>query len=720
MQALISKLLAKRNEAVQYRASSGVEARWLEDEEAYDGLDATSRRSMLAYATGTAEPSRGNEPRRSKVIVNIIRGKCEQTEGRFADIQLPTDDRNWGLKVTPVPELSLQLDDETPVVQDGQPVMVDGKQVTLADLAKNEMAEAEKKMAGMEKEIDDQLNECSFNAECRKALASAVRLGTGILKGPGVLKQIRKVWKQDKTAGAYVLDAMEEHNPYSKSVAPWNVYPDPECGEEISRASYIFERDFILPRELKRLAGVPGYNVDEIKKILAEEPVRTSLVPVKGGGYDVTRNLIGRGQSLEMWEYHGDLTAEELLTLNCDCGADVTGVVAVCVVIVNDRPIKAMLNTLDTGDLPYDFFQWSKVTDSVWGIGLPRIQIWQQRIITAAWRAMMDNAGDSAGVNIVIGTGVEPDDGVMEITGKKIWRAGGDMIDVRQAFAQFQVGSNQQDLQRIIEMALRFTDLETALPMAFAGEQVGPAETLGATELKIDSSNVALRSRVKLWDDNITRPHLTRYYHWNMQYNDNDDIKGDYNVDPRGVSVLLQKEKSAQSIIQLLPFRGDPLIGSIVDWEKALKQLFKAQNIDILKTDEEIEAAKKAAQEQPPQDPRVAASMEVAKMRTDGDIAREQMQQQTDQAHLQANREEAQLKREHDIQLAMLKREEKMLELAAKGNMSLEQIKAELAKESMKLNVQRELSVRPPVSPKAAVPPTEPNGKAQTGRAFEQ
>ena len=55
-------------------------------------------------------------------------------------------------------------------------------------------------------------------------------------------------------------------------------------------------------------------------------------------------------------------------------------------------------------------------------------------------------------------------------------------------------------------------------------------ETLGATNIMVDSNNVTLRSRVKLWDDNITIPHLTRYYDYNMQYHKDDSIKGDFKV----------------------------------------------------------------------------------------------------------------------------------------------------------------------------------------------
>ena len=318
----------------------------------------------------------------------------------------------------------------------------------------------------------------------------------------------------------------------------------------------------------------------------------------------------------------------------------------------------------------------------------------------------------------------------MGIGREKLWRYTGDMMDVRNAFAQFQLTNNQQALQQIIELALRFCDIETALPMAFAGEQVGPAETLGAVELKIDSSNVGLRGRVKRWDDQITRPHLTRYYNWEMQYGEDDEIKGDYNVDPRGVSVLLEKEKTTQAILQVLSLRQDPLFSDLIDGEKALKQLMANQNIDILKSEEE-KTIVEGGEGQPPQeaiDPRIAGASQVAQMKIEGDMQKEQLRQKGDQQKFQAEtaieiekikeaRAENERARQHELQLAAMQRDVKMLELANKGNITLEQIKAGLASTSMKLNVQRELSDR---SREVITPPNEPAGRAELGRSFEQ
>jgi hypothetical protein len=225
---LASTILSRRDEAIRHRAASGVERRWLEDEASFDGMDSAEKGAMVDYATGKLSPSRDKKTTRSRVLMNIIRPKCEQTEGRFADIQLPVDDRNWGLKTTPVPILAIQAKDKTPVVNHGQPVVKDGQQVTLADLAQNDLKEGQGRMESMENEIDDQLTECGYNTECRKVLKDAVRKGTGILKGPGVIKHLRKVWSQ--VEGGFALDIVEEHVPSRSGWTRGTCFPTLSAG----------------------------------------------------------------------------------------------------------------------------------------------------------------------------------------------------------------------------------------------------------------------------------------------------------------------------------------------------------------------------------------------------------------------------------------------------------------------------------------------------------
>jgi len=726
IQDFAAALVVKRNIAIQARASCGIEQIWREDELAFEGMDEGYLRTrMIDYATQTSPARQSSKgPKRSQVIINIVRPKCETAEGRFSDIQLPTDDKNWGLLVTPKPEIQEAMKDERPAAlkDTGEPVMSpEGQPVTMKEIAKSDKEIAEGKMGKMETTIDDQLTECSFNGECRKVIQNAVRLGTGILKGPMVVKDIKKRWvsKSDQQTTVRVLEVSEDQRPASRSADPWDVFPDPECRDEIKRAAYIWERRTIAPRELRALAGVDGYLTDQIDQILLQEPVRLTVATPKENEYLVRYSLGVRGSSYELWEYNGDVNKTDLEALGLDVSQGKFPSISACVVMVNDIPIKATLNPLDTGDLPYDFFVWSKRAGVPWGIGVSRELMWSQRVLIAAGRAMMDNAGDSAGANVVIGASIEPMDGKWEITGKKLWKSTDENLRIDKQFGQFQIANNQVELQNIIELALRFADMESQLPMLFNGERGELPETLGATNIMVDSANVALRSRVKLWDDAITRPHISRYYDWNMQYNEDDSIKGDYKVDPRGTSVLLEREQEWQSIKEILEVRADPELSSMIDWKKAIKKFFTARKIDAMLPDDKIKENEDARKKQPtPMDP----ALEAVKLRVEGELEKTKLTQESDMAELQFKAEQAELDRQQEIQLKIMDREIKMMELSQTSGIALDKIKAELTIVAQKLNTQvsmaKDKSLKP--SPQLTEPIVEPAPKAPSGYAFTQ
>jgi len=719
IEKLANSLLQRRDEAVAFRAASGIERRWREDEALFNGFDPDDMvgSSMLDYATGVANNRNQGGINRSKVIVNIIRGKCEVAEGRFADIQLPTDDRNWGLDITPDPFMQDAIRDNRFATMKGsnQPIQnEDGKPAKVSDVARKDLDGLRKKMKGMETVIEDQLLECGYNGENRKVIRDAIRLGTGIIKGPNVVKRVYKKW-QDAGEGIFALEVIEEQAPASKAVSCWNVFPDPDCDDDIKKASYVWERELILPRDLRDLVGVSGYFEDQIKKVLKEEPIRTRV------GYDSTSNQHrvvkatspGTGKLFEKWEYYGNLERDDLEALGIDLSHDdITQNFSACVVFVNERPIKVMLNVLDTGDLPYDFFQWTTVAGSVWGVGIPRILFWLQRILTAAWRAMMDNAGDSAGANIVLSNKLVPVDGKWEITGKKIWRfLDNDDVseaDVRKAFSQFQIANNQNQLQAIIEIALKFVDMETAMPSLFQGEKAEAPETLGATNIMVDSANIALRSRVKLFDDNITKPHLTRYYDWNMQYHKDPEIKGDFSVDARGTSVLYEKDQHARTLMQVMAMKNDPDFNLKIDWDKAVDQVLSSLRLNISKTEEDLNAAKEQLSQMAQQGQQEHPALLAAKIRSETELKKAQFRMQ-----------EGEVQRQHELVIKEMDQNIKMMELANTKGISLERIKAELSRDALKLKTQVALAGPDRKGPQILTPPVEPEGRAPEGMAYQ-
>ena len=283
----------------------------------------------------------------------------------------------------------------------GQPLQRPARK---SDIAKALDELARTKAKAMEREIEDQLAECDFNGEVRRMIHDAAVLGTGVLKGPIVMSKVRKVWRD--MAGEQVLEIQEDLSPATLRVDPRNVFPDPACGDDVQNGRGVFEYDKITAKKLRELAKQPFYLVDQVKKVLEEGPTRVSAInddTEEDHGRDLEKDRL-----FEVWHYWGELDIEDLRAANVpglpeedDPLLSVSG----CVVMVNNTVIKAYLNPLETGELPYDFYQWEQVAGSVWGLGMSHLMKSQQSVITAAWRQLMDNAGSSSAPQSIVAPG---------------------------------------------------------------------------------------------------------------------------------------------------------------------------------------------------------------------------------------------------------------------------------------------------------------------------
>lgn len=784
LQAFGRSLAKQRDEWVRDRYSYGVDKRWLEDDDQYNGKDNINRAAsqmMTSVEQGYPVTTQGAKPHRSTVFIGMTRQKTNAAEARVADILLPTDDRNWGITPTPNPYMMNMLKDERPATNAGpvgqqmgqqqglpmdqqgmpqpqptmappQPTMAppnipappqpgmappqpgmpppqgmaptepgmpsagltaglgamamgpqgpqpitdqSGQPLRMKDIAREVMTLANKKAEAMQREIDDQLTECDYNSELRKVIHDAAVLGTGVIRGPIVTNRTRKAWQPYTDAQGqqvHQIDIVEELAPASFRVDPRNVWPDPACGENIHRGKGVYEREQITAKRIRELAKQPGFMKSQLRKVLEEGPKQShTMAEIRDEDQrDVARDLF------EMWTYWGEVEHDDLDAAGVEPGEkDELRSISACVIMINSTVVKAFLNPLENGDIPYDFYVWEKVSSSVWGYGIPYLMRSQQKVLNAAWRQMMDNAGVSSGPQIVMKPSViQPADKQWQLSSRKIWYATDDVDDVSKSFATFEFNSHQAELAGIIKMATELVDQETGVPTILQGEKGAAPDTVGGMQMLMNSANVVLRRLVKQFDDMITRPHIRRYYDYNMMYNEDEEIKGDFSINARGSSALLIRDIQNQAFLNLLAAGANPIYGMYLDTEKLFRKALQAQHIDpaeVFKPEEEIEQIKeqqKAAMNQPPPpDSRV----EAANIRAQTDMERAKMQNAGDMAEIQAR--QAKMQQEAEIRTAELQiqREIEMLKLSNSQNLSLEKIKAQLADTAIKERGRKEL-----------------------------
>lgn len=690
-------LAKKRDEAIAWRKKTGIEEDWKEEEDAYQGVDAANQGSHTykpQSTNGSFVHSTKSSPTQSTVFLNITRPYVESAAARVADMLMPNDDFPFAYRPTPI---------------------ANGKMDPVAGAVKEQIDQLRAKYIeqaeGAQKQVQDWMVECCWHAEVRKVIAEMARLGTGIMKGPFPVE--RKARRAQIGDGGSVMMVIENKvAPAVKAVSVWNFYPAPGCGENFREGGYCWEKDTINARQLRDLRDLGdeyGYLPEQIDKVLKEGPQKKHVE--EGRLRDADDKV-----SYEIWYGHVLSDREDLVAAGLDDSdlGDLDVAIPAEVVLVNDTVIKAALNPMQSGDFPYDMVPWSRRDGLPWGSGVARHINAPQRMVNAAARHLSDNSGQSAGPQFVIDTDViEPADGTSDytITPRKAWRkkAGYSNIRTEDAFKIITTPNMQEQLMPIIQFGLKMAEDVTNLPMLMQGQQGAAPDTVGGMTILNNNATVVLRSVIRNIDDNLIETQATRFYEWLMIHGKDESIKGDYQIDAIGSTSMIERDLANVGLKDLASMSLNPAFG--YDPELIGEELAKVHRIDpkrIMLSDEKKEALK---QQPPPEAPQVT----VAKIRSQTDLAKAEMDTDRDTAFVQAQNERTQIDaqaRERELQT---KYQLALLDYANKRQITLDKAKAELTKVSMQLTVQKQLN-----GSNAAQPAVEPRGRAPEGQAFQK
>ncbi len=540
--------------------------------------------------------------------------------------------------------------------------------------------------------------------------------------------------------------------PKSRRINVWNLWPDPACGEDIHRGKYLFEDDEINSRLLGELKKDPSYISSAIDKVLEEGPKD----PISGSSKrkrDWTKNT---KELFQIWYYHGYLSGNDLE----DCGyqfeqpeaelglmnaempdmspkkaeqqsgyVDIEGEAEdateapqedttvmdgnqqypVLAVMVNDTIIKATLSPFDSGRFPYQVMRWQYRPGHWTGIGVGRQMRTSQDGVNAGARMMHDNAGVSgAPILIIDRKRIIPADNTWTVGPHKIYYTTDDYDggNIRDAFTWIITPSMQVEMMNIIQFWMKAAEEETGLPMLLQGQQGNATETKGGMQILNNNGSSLLRRVTNIYDDDVTKHHIGGYYEWLLLHGEDDSMKGDFTIDARGSSVLIERDSHSQLLMQMLGVALNPAYGAdpeLVYKEFLLSQRFDAEKL-LLSDEKKAEIAKR----QPQPDPRIQVAQiksEDLKNVTQAKLVHEDQQGQIETALRQW---------EKNLEVAI-----EQQKMSGDQSINSDNLKVALAKESMKLKVAIQLAASNARAKDMPIPAIEPIGRASPGHSYQ-
>ncbi len=779
LDAIGLEIANKRDEAKAARAASGIEATWKDAEEAYIGIDDANRSEFAAgqwykpsSLTGPVTTGRipAQPDHRSTVYLRLTSRYVDAGAAKLGEILLPADGKAFSFHEMPVPALIKAKEDDSQVVHSGlgvpltRPMTPDDGQpaapqpgapqpgapprvpLTVKDLATEAIEIARKSAEAAETRVYDWMVQGQYRAEIRKVLFDSARIGVGVVKAP--VPKAKRSTAVNKLPDGVKITIKDTIVPVVEWKDPWNIFPDPACGENIHDGNFIFERDYMSARQVKALKRLGGYISPQIDKVLDEGPNKINKTDSRGDQGAKTKDRF------EVWYFYGSLTKDEMGAIDAASGrgtaSDLLENVYALVTLINDSVVRATINPLDSGAFPYHSMPWQRRAQHWAGVGIAEQMRTPQRVVNAALRALLNNAGKSAGSQVVVNQrAVRPADGSWTVTPDKLWFTTEDgPDDVRKAFLTIEIPNVTQQLMNIITLAERFAEETTSIPLISQGQSGATTpDTFGAAQLQNNNANQLLRSIGYSFDDYITEPMVRQFYEWLLLDPDvPDDEKAEFQIDAHGSVALVERAIQDQTIAQMGQMAANPIYG--IDPKKWSDEFLRSKKLDPSRmkyTDEEqakIDAAP------PPEAPAIA----VAKINADTQLKLGVMQQQADQQTAQAEGQiaaaahvleggKAQIEQQrvqgeltiaaHQIQM---EHDRALLDYANREKVSLNAAKAQLAKTAMELQTERDLNAAnnavamhkhqtaPAVAktPGQILPPVQVPGRAANGQSFSQ
>lgn len=511
------------------------------------------------------------------IYAGLTRTKCMSAFSRITDIMFQSKDKHWGIEPTPIPDTTFQAEEYQHLLD-----------------------EMKRRAEGMEEEIEDKLLDMRYDAHVKAATFEGCVIGTGCVKGviPGV--KITEGWQ--KVNGRWQVVKSESPTPEIAYVSVFDVYVDPYAIDEVDMTG-VYERHIITRMQLSALRDDSRFDTVKINEILERMDYGNHVSLY----HETERRAIAgitdteQSERFDLLEYWGQVSGRLLQNAGVR-EAQETETYWANVWVCESKAVFARVMPMAKQRIPYNFFRYNRVPHQFWGIGVARMMRTSQLALNGTIRAMLDGmamaAIPMAEVNVsMLKDGQDPN----RIYPGQVWqRDSGDPSVPAIRFFQPQVPTGQ--LISMVDMFTRYADDETMLPAYTYGDNSAEInKTAKGMSMQMDAASLPIKMVVKSLEDGLVRPLIESLFDWIMEYSDNDDIKGDMDVNVLGTSAIMAKEVRSEALMQFMNLTsGNPLAAQHTDIKYLITEIARAMEIDADKA--VPEQLPEDQQQKPPQD----------------------------------------------------------------------------------------------------------------------
>ena len=425
----------------------------------------------------------------------------------------------------------------------------------------------------MEKKIHDQLEESNARKQLRIAAFETALFGTGIMKGPFAYDKEYPSWSED---GEYTPTIKTV--PQTSSVSIWNFYPDPDANN-MDEAEYVVERHKMSRSQMRGLKKRPFFRSNAIDTAISmgesyskewwEQVMEEADQETKAERYSV----------LEFWGY---VDTELLKEYDIEIPKELENQdqVSVNIWVCNGQVLRLVMNPFTPSILPYYAVPFEVNPYSFFGVGIAENMDDTQNLMNGFMRMSVDNAALSGNLLIEVDeTNLVPGQDLSVYPGKVFRRQGG---APGQAIFGTKFPNVSNENMQMFDKARVLADESTGFP-SFAHGQTGiqgVGRTASGISMLMSAANGSIRNVVKNIDDYLLAPLGRAFFHFNMQFDYDDGVKGDLSVKAEGTESLMANEVRSQRLMQFLGVVQNPVLAPFAKMDYIIREIAKSMDLD--------------------------------------------------------------------------------------------------------------------------------------------
>ncbi|MBX3603195.1 MAG: hypothetical protein KF863_21450 [Rubrivivax sp.] len=577
------------------------------------------------------------------VWADLTETKCRAGSAWIREIVLPSGEKPWGITPTPIPDLPepIKRSVVNKAVQQAQQVMQKMAEqsgvvmersefrTTVAQIGEKLRQEAERELEKsaqrraqrMQRQIADRLAQGGWEEALDAFVEDFVTFPAAILKGPIYRRHKRLSWEKD----GFTPKVNDNPAQTWERVSPFDVYPSVGASD-CQRGDFI-ERVRFWRTELHGLKGLPGYNDSEIERALLDyseghlegwlwteserqrlEKETTYLYLSPPGIIDAV-NYWGSvpGWKLISWGV-GDLEPDRDYEVNC--------------LLIGRFVIYCALNPDPLGRRPYHRACYDEIPGAFWGRSIPDLAGTHQQMCNAIACSLADNLGVSSGpMGWVHMDRLADGEQSLEWAPWKMFQLKSDPTQgVNPGIGVFTVPDNSASLMRTYAEWETRADDATGVPRYTYGngENIGAGDTATGLSMLLNNAAKGLRRAISNIDARVIQPTITMAFVNEMLYNDDESIKGDCVVVPRGAAAILIKESAQARRTQFLGMTANPIDMEIIGTKgraALLREVASAMELpvdEVVPSEEALEEREQATAQQAQQQMQEAVAMREA------------------------------------------------------------------------------------------------------------